>query len=207
MKTKGFAAIETILIVIIIGALVAVGYFVYQRQNSDTTDDSYTYGSTASESEESTEISEITITNVDVTGIIFKDDVSKLPEIAPESFKDFLTSTLPSKENFDSSQCQSSFSVSKISSVNILGGVGDVAVKPDGTVDTESNNCGAGGYVIWGINSDGNWAKGTGGHDSPECATLEDPKIYSEFAEECFTDVSTGAKIQNPNGSINDANL
>lgn len=43
-NTKGFALVEALLIFVIIGALAGVGWYVYQRQNTDEGDDSYTYG-------------------------------------------------------------------------------------------------------------------------------------------------------------------
>lgn len=43
-NTRGFALIEALLIFVIVGALAGVGWYVYQRQNTDDSDDSYTYG-------------------------------------------------------------------------------------------------------------------------------------------------------------------
>ncbi len=64
-NTKGFALVEALLIFVIIGALAGVGWYVYQRQNTDEADDSYTYGSsTPTETEESEEtLTEITSQN------------------------------------------------------------------------------------------------------------------------------------------------
>lgn len=56
---KGFALIEGLLIILIIGALSGVGWYVYKNQSTETATDDYTYGENSTTETEKAEESKI----------------------------------------------------------------------------------------------------------------------------------------------------
>jgi hypothetical protein len=113
----------------------------------------------------------------------------------PASFATYLDQKLKTNKP-DSNNCIVSYSITRVSNVNIMGGVQTV----DANTNRPSNSCGGGATVVWYLMS-GNWYE-IGLQAQPECSQLSKTTIYSEFVTTCFDPNAPNQESKNPNGSI-----
>ena len=189
---QGFGILEAVIIVMIVALLLLAGWFVLNKQKSDT--DSQT-GST---NNNVTQTDPTTIYDVDIT-LQTEADLDKLPDYTPASFKTYLAEILRNNsyaynEN-EGVDTIVEYRISKISQVNIAGG--------RAVVDKDGNGYPGGAPVIWVLTPSGAWDEES--LNGPVCTSKNGGKIYEEFAAECYTEY--GATDQsswgkNPHGSI-----
>lgn len=200
---KGFSVIEILLVIVVVGLIGTVGWLVYDRQNDsqDTTDTSNSQ-TNPENSEESQDTAEDTSSKVDTTihevdiKLQTTDDISKLPEYTPESFKAYMLDILKDNKfyfnNIDGVNTITQYQISKISQVNIVGG--------QVPVDKDGEGHAGGAPAIWVLTPSGTWDRET--LNGPVCKSENGGLIYEEFVPECFTDPNTDSWTKNPNGSI-----
>lgn len=193
---KGFSAVEALVIVLIVALLGFAGWFVWHSKQKDTpvSKSTTSQNSAAKKQAASTTPAKIdtTITTVDLA-FRTEADLSKLPSVAPASFKAYLSEKL--KANVaDTSGCIEVFTISKISSVNIAGG-GHSESKSG-----EDTSCMGGAPRVWVLTPGGTWDDET--LNGPVCKSKNGGLVYEEFAAKCYTDKNTDSYVDNPNGSI-----
>lgn len=194
---KGFSVVEALLILVAIGLIGFVGWYVWNASKSNSTSDSQTNNT------QQTTKSKYTVKNVDVK-IFTKNDLAKIPASAPAGFVEAFSKVAESqisKPNQDG--CYAMYYIEKISDINVLAGKG-LYEKKNGAVVDNSSICGGGARSIWAI-SNGKWVEVAGGNDDIPCSEITSPKVYSEFAKECY-DAAKQHVIPNPNGSITSVN-
>lgn len=198
---KGFGTIELLIIVVLIGLLAGAGWFVYNRQKnkSDTKVTTTTQlnqkttAQTNTESETTPKKIDTTIHTVDIK-LQTAADITKLPEYTPASFKTFMLDILKKNkyENNGDIDVITQYSISKISQVNITGGIVPV--------DKNGNGQPGGAPVIWVLTPAEMWEEET--LNGPACKSKNGGLIYEEFVKECFTNPNADTWVKNPNGSI-----
>lgn len=195
---KGFSILEIILIIVVFSLVAGIGWFVWQRQQSDDN-----VSTTQQSTETVTPTSrgyEVTDINVDIVEV---SDFDKLPTETPKGFVEALKEKFK-KDNSDSSrECSTVFTVEKISEINVKASKGWVEIK-DGKIVKDSQVCGGGTYSIWAFDN-GQWIERIAGNELPDCKRLAAPVIYSEFIEQCYGQGGALTVLANPNGSIADA--
>ncbi len=202
---KGFGVLEILLIVIVIGLIVVVGWLFIDRQKAkdggaskttntqQTTQKNTEQKSTQSTNETPKQI-DTAIHEVDIK-LQTEADISKLPSYVPESFRTYMLDTLKNNKP-DKYGCINIYSVSKLSVVNVYGGV------ENGGVQVPTENCpGTGSSAIWAVTPSGTWEQ-IGTQYSFVCNTPGGGKVYKEFSETCRTVDQPIAPVPNPNGSI-----
>jgi hypothetical protein len=120
-------------------------------------------------------------------------DISKLPDYTPSSFKAYMLNLLKNNKSFTNSEGTvliAQYEVSKISQVNISGGVAPV--------DKAGNGYPGGAPAIWVLTPAGTWDEAT--LNGPVCKSKNGGLIYEEFVIQCSN--SAGDLVKNPNGSI-----
>jgi len=201
LNNRGFSPLILLVVVVIIGAILGVGWYVYSTNNkqSDTTNER---PAQTQQTEQSSQNNEITKDNTIVTLngneaiLLFKpQDVNKLPSIAPDSFKQYMKTKLANQKPING--CSVRYEIVKVSQVNISGG--QIGVGADGN---ENDTCGGGAAIFWYI--DGNTWKEYGTQDGIDCKQLDKIKLYSEFVDICVESNDPFKEGQNPNGSLKD---
>lgn len=219
LNKKGFSLAEVLIIVVAVGALAGAGTVVYKNQQNDSKTSSNTQqitnfdecvaaGNPIAESypeqcsaNGQTFVNEVEEKNLenDFITVLPEDervklekpsDVDNLPDVTPESFKSYIRSKLIA--NKPDNGCYSTYSVDRISAVNISGGVGQT--------DKDGEYCG-GATMFWYL-QDKQW-KENPTQSMQSCEEIEQTTIYEEFIEICYS--SNDKIISNPNGSIDDA--
>lgn len=124
--------------------------------------------------------------------IIKQEDVDKLPEKIPQSFKQFLSGMM----SVSYEGCAVTYKIAKFSATNIGGSQGGV----DSQTLQPSDKCnGYGATVTWYL-QDERW-QAIAGQSAPTCDVLAEAKIYSEFQAECI-DSRSKEMAKNPVGSL-----
>lgn len=194
-RQRGFGALEGLLILVIVGLLVFVGWYVWNSKKS--TDKTYNESSSVSgvsTNKASVSKVDINIHDVDIS-LKTASDISKLPSYTPASFKTFLTAKLQSNTP-DSNGCITLFKLSKISQFNISGGQSSA----DSAGNAGTDNCLSGAPVVWVVTPKGTWDEVS--LNGPLCISQNGGKVYQEFTAKCYTDSNAESSITNPNGSI-----
>lgn len=201
---KGFTIVETLLVIIVIGLIIAVGWLFYDRQNQSDADKTADMQQTAQSIEqkstekvyEALKKIDTTIHEVDIS-LKSEADLTKLPEYTPTSFKNYLADNLRNNTSYDNGEAivTPTWKINKISQVNIQGG--------QVPTDKDGNGYVGGAPAIWVITPKGTWDQET--LNGPVCVSKNGGKIYEEFVPICFDKPGTEG-IKNPNGSINTVN-
>ncbi len=206
LNQKGFSVVEIIIVVVVIGLLGAVGWLVYDRQNNKTANSNSTSSQTTqntqqkptSESSDSKNI-DTSIHDVDIK-MQTAADISKLPDYTPASFKAYMLELLKdnkySYNQIDDVNTITQYQVTKISQVNIIGGMVPVDKNGDGHA--------GGAPAIWVLTPKGTWDEET--LNGPVCKSKNGGLIYEEFEKECYAGSNTTTLVKNPNGSITSIN-
>lgn len=187
---KGFGLIEGLLLVIALTLIGGVGYYVYDRQNSNDEEPQTTKVEPVENTDKSLAEEETLPPLVDygIEGVEIakKADVKKLYD-ASDNFKDYLASQV--KENSPAgTDCDATvYTVYKIAEDKFASGA-------SGSV------CGGGGGVIWSKQS-GSWDAVLGYQDTPGCQEVNKFKIPATILKTCmdFGSASGPKEIQNPN--------
>lgn len=199
MKSRGFGAVEGLLIIVL---LAAIGFTVWQvNQVRLTTDQGYKNSQQEQSNLSQDDNSSPLITELDeAISLAEAGDEEKLPATVPASFKDYMQALLTNNEP-DELGCVDAYSVARISAVNIAGGVGDVRS------DTHEigAGCSAGGKAIWYLQA-GEWQL-HGYQALGLCSELAGLPIYEEFLPSCLETPESTTPAANPNGSIDNAEL
>lgn len=216
---KGFAAVEVLLVLLVVGLTGGIGWYVFQRQSSSASQDAQVKvtnfeecvaaGNPVLESspeqcvangqrftnENNSSVGEH-IMDLGDKGVelIQVSDVDKLPDAVPQSFRQYITKKLQQRIPSENG-CIEVYSVKIVSEVNIRGNVG--AADSDGN---SFEGCGGGASMYWYL-TDGGWRE-LAIQMMPSCKQLSETLIYKEFIPECFADESGAEMKENPNGSI-----
>lgn len=196
-KQRGSIAI--IVLVLIIMALVgAVGYLVYDKNKSETSNNSApaptVVDNTNKENDKNINYTIRFINADDIEAaltIASEQDVAKLPTDFPEGARAYLLKSITEASVDNTPDCQSNITVTKYNDVNVAGGIG--------------STCGGGAAAVWSVGQDGVWQE-LYFQDSPTCDDLLAKKIYSEFIDTCYKDKNADDQftedeyIDNPNG-------
>ncbi len=210
MKKLNQTGALDLMLVIALLAVLAVGGFVIWRvyDQKDTTKATTTEQSTQNQADakddnttdekKKVELSAGEIKEVDTISLIKAGDEENLPEYTPDSFvayvKDLLQKNTPNENG-----CVTYYSVSKISSINISGGLSSVSAD----TNKVSSVCGGGAHSIWYLNDDNIWEQ-FGVQATPGCDAISDKNISVEFLEKCYSGTTEDSIIKNPNGSLAD---
>lgn len=205
---KGFTAIEIIVVIVVVAMLGLAVWVLWQNQQSTPGEMSTSQpeenslpqqgtGNTDVTTLEKGEIIEISDGPIELTE---SEDVDRLPAKTPESFKQALAQKLKNNKP-NENNCVTVYTVTKISTVNIAGGVAYV------NADTKkpSRECGSGAGVVWYKTGDSQWDSTVVTQSVLLCSTLKEKKIYKEFVEKC-RDRSKGKIVPNPNGLLESVN-
>jgi Tfp pilus assembly protein PilE len=199
---KGFAVVEILIIVFVIGLLGTIGWFVYDRQN-DSSQTRKTQDSSKTVEEDTdvenpsaaTETKYMTVTKGSYA-LRLTTDVRLLPAGTPESFKTFIKTKL--SDTADQDGCWAQYTIQAVSPVNVLG----IFESVNGADETDPDvKCVGGARLVWALTPKGTWDE-TGGHDHSDCTSKNGGKVYEEFAAECYTDSMGTTVAKNPNGSV-----
>jgi hypothetical protein len=121
-------------------------------------------------------------------------DITLLPEYTPASFRshmqELLSGNISGQGMFDCGTVVLQYQISRISQVNIEGGVVPV--------NEQGETCSGGAPAIWVLTPAGTWDEET--LNGVVCSSKNGGAVYEEFAPECSENGSTFVK--NPNGSI-----
>jgi hypothetical protein len=127
-------------------------------------------------------------------------DIKQLPSYTPKSFISYMQSILAANNyvqgKITCSTIKYQYQISKISQVNIQGGVIPV--------DENGQTCAGGAPNIWVLTPSGTWDQET--LNGPVCTSKNGELIFEEFEPECYTDTNTNSFVKNPNGSITSLN-
>ncbi len=202
-STKGFGVLQIILLVVVVGIVSGVGFYVYtsnkqttetlnnaDKSNSVTTEKYINATGNQPKAVDENVTKSPYIKEVDIT-LQTPDDVSKLPEFTPASFKSYMTDVLKNNVFTTNKDYINIYKISLISDVNIRGG--------NTSVDKTSSYIG-GAPAIWVLNPKGSWDEET--LNGPVCKSKNGGLIYEEFVSQCATDSGDQPWIKNPNGSI-----
>lgn len=195
---NGFSAVEIAIIVVIVGLLGGISWFVYSRNSDDATRNSETQAQTSKNNIDQEPVSDEVDTSIYEVDIDMQTaaDISKLPEYTPESFKKYMLDILQENEFYhnevDDVDTITQYQISKISQFNIIGG----RVPVDKNGETRAG----GAPAIWVLTPTGKWDEES--LNGAVCKSENGGLIYEEFVEECFTDPNTDSWVKNPNGSI-----
>lgn len=190
LKQNGNALIATIVVLAIIIAS-AIGFifwnnFVEKNKPVATTTSPQT--TTSSTPKVDTSIHEVNIKIQTTT------DISQLPTYTPASFKSYVQQQLGNNTPSQSAPgCMQQYRISKISQVNIQGGVTSVG-----------DQCIGGTPAIWVLTPAGTWDQES--LNGPVCKSKNDGLIYEEFESQCYTSTESSSFVKNPNGSITSLN-
>jgi len=190
LHQKGFSLVEGLLIVVLIGLIAGVGFYVYRQSQDNNSSKS----DTPRTAQEDSQKKNPNITELDPAIELTKpSDVEKLPDSTPASFIAYLEKEL-SKPPEDG--CIEMISISKVSELNISGGAGAVNAE---TLKADEG-CGGGASVYWYF-QDNKWQE-LGLQFAISCDELAKMKIYEEFLETCVEDFEAEDinEIPNPNG-------
>lgn len=211
---KGFAVIEVLLVLVIVGLIGGLGWYVYQQKDAgneahtpqitsyDTcvaagnpatlseppqcTADGQTFTRAGNTSTSIVDLGELRIT------LTSENDLEKLPDDVPSSFVTYLKGEFRKAAAEDSeTACKMSYSVKRYSNVNIDGSSGPA---------TDTEGCGSGAHTIWYLQDD-QWHQ-VGLQGAWSCAEVAKTTIYREFLETCVDSDSAQSMVSNPNGSI-----
>lgn len=196
---KGFSVVEILIVIVVVGLLGAVGWMVYDRQNSKTKNKETVTTQSNQKSKNDTDTKKIDtpIHEVDIK-MQTAADIDKLPEYTPASFKAYMLDILQKNryyhDNVDDVDTISQYQITKISQVNIVGG--------HVPVDKNGEGHAGGAPAIWVLTPTGAWDKES--LNGPVCTSKNGGKIYEEFVKECYTDYNGTQESweKNPNGSI-----
>lgn len=196
---KGFGVIEILVVIVVVGLIGAAGWVAYDRQSYTGTNNHQSKQANVGQSEGSTEDTnanvDTSIHDVDIK-MQTPEDISKLPDYAPDSFKAYMLNILSDNSfylnNVDGVDTITQYQISKISQVNIVGGLVPV--------DKDGDGHPGGAPAIWVLAPSGNWDREK--LNGPVCKSENGGLIYEEFVPECFTDPKTASWTKNPNGSI-----
>lgn len=198
LGNKGFGVVGILVILVAIGIIGGVGYYVYNNRNGGSTESNSPASTESSTPAGNTKI-DTTIHEVDIT-MQTEADISKLPDYTPASFKAYMLDVLSknkfSHNDIDDVDTIAQYNISKISQVNIAGG--------QAPVDKNGEGHAGGAPIIWVLTPKGTWDEET--LNGPVCKSKNGGLIYEEFAMECSTDPNTESWTKNPNGSITTLN-
>jgi hypothetical protein len=188
---------HVIIIVVLVVALIgALGFVFWQNfiQNDVNTSDNETQ-SKKTNNDQAFDTSVHTISPIMMQS---ETDISKLPDYTPSSFRTYISTLLKQNKppGADCDTAAPAYVVSKISQVNIRGGVGATA--------QGDQNCPGGAPVVWVLTPSGKWDEAS--LNGPMCKSENGGLIYEEFMPECYVESSTGSLVKNPNGSITSLN-
>lgn len=191
---RGIGLVGVLLLILVILIIGGAGWMVYMNR-SNTETNSVVKTSNNKEMNNESNTKDVKIYNYETIEIATVDDVDKLPETVPLSFKEYMKAEVKKAETTNT-YCEVgrkvNFSVNKVSSVNIRGGYG---LAPS---NKEDNRGPCGGKVVWALNSAKSWEMISG--LSAPCTSQTGAKIYKEFLEFCMD--KDGKTIENTNGSI-----
>jgi len=200
-NNKGFTPLFLILCVLIVGALIGVGWYVYRSStstssnNRDSEIQSPSISQTPPAQNTKKDNTVISLNDDQVISLFNPEDVSKLPNIVPESFKAYMKVKLRNQK--PSNGCSVKYEISKVSQVNLYGG--QLGTGADGR---DNVSCGGGAAMFWYVNKDGSWDEIVTQNEI-SCDTLQKRPIYAEFVETCLLE-NAAVQNPNPNGSIKD---
>lgn len=190
LHQKGFSLVEGLLIVVLIGLIAGVGFYVYRQSQDNNSSKS----DTPRTAQEDSQKKNPNITELDPAIELTKpSDVEKLPDSTPDSFIAYLEKEL-SKPPEDG--CIEMISISKVSELNLSGSVGSANAE---TLEP-SEGCFGGASATWYLQGD-KWQLLA--MQAPiSCDELAKMKIYEEFLETCVEDFEAEDinAIPNPNG-------
>lgn len=193
-------SVHVVIIVILVAAVLgALGYALWNSyfasQNSQPVAQVVEPEHENVDDAQESDAIDTTIYEVDLT-LESESDLTKLPSYAPDSFREYLRTLLkdnkPVKSNIDGCTVIAAYQITKISQVNIQGGV----VPKD--IDS-GDTCAGGAPAVWVLTPSGSWDEE--GLNGPPCVSKNGGLIYSEFAPVCYSDADREG-INNPNGSI-----
>ena len=186
-----------IIIIFILTIIATLGYVVWNNYLAPK-DSQPTTQATGSESismPQGGDTIDTTIHEVNIT-LESEIDVDKLPGYTPSSFKAHMKAVLkdndPVESNIDECTVIATYQVTKISQVNIQGGVVPMDVN-------KRYSCAGGAPVLWVLTRSASWDDET--LNGPPCVSKNGGLVYEEFATVCYTDTDRFG-INNPNGSI-----
>lgn len=198
---KGFGAVVVILLILVIGLVVAVGWLVFDRQkNKQASMPTDTQQATQQTTEPKPSVSPtVTKKQVDTTihevniSLKAEADLAKLPDYTPVSFKNYLSEKLRNNKSLDNGEAivTPTWKISKISQVNIQGG--------QVPTDANGNSYPGGAPAVWVLTPAGSWDEES--LNAPVCVSKNSGKIYEEFVSVCYP-----GGTKNPNGSIKTIN-
>lgn len=213
---KGFSVGHVLLIILVIGLVSGVGYYVYQEQNQTQISnfeeckaagnpimESYpeqcnANGRTFTKDIDTSEPA--VITNLADKAVYLRQpqDVDKLPSTTPASFKAYAKEELADNKP-DNNECVEIWVIEKVSELNISGSKG--AAFADGT---SSDKCIGGAPAFW--YAAGQTWQVYSSQVRETCAVIERTNVYAEFIPDCYKSADDMDTVQqNPNGSITDA--
>ena len=196
-NNKGFTLVEVLLLIVVLILVGGLGYLGYKQVNKKSKTSTTT--TTQKSAVQNTKANATTTTKLDTTvhevdiKLQTEADISKLPDYTPSSFKAYMLDLLKNWKPFTNSEGvveTVQYSVSKISQVNISGGMVPV--------DKAGNGYPGGAPAIWVLTPAGTWDKE--GLNGPVCKSKNGGLIYEEFVKQCSN--SSGDLVNNPNGSI-----
>lgn len=206
LNQKGFGLAEGFSILIVSIIVIGTGFFVYAKVKNEETskpsgDKTQVLKKENKDEKQATAPNQTLGTTIMDVDLKFSSeaDITKLPDRTPDSFKTFLLSKLKN-DQVDSDGCKPVYTITKISAVNIKGGISRTVASSSGNKD----NCITGGAPnLWVLAPNGNWEEVS--LNGPFCKSKSGGIVYEEFAPECATSDKSFSYVKNPNGSI--ANL
>lgn len=207
-QQKGFTVLEVVLVILILAAVGFAGWVLWQSQQSteevspsQSKKDGLPQEDTGSTDDTTLEKGEIIDLGRDGVQLTGNGDIDKLPAKTPESFREHISRRL--KDNTpDDNNCIDAYAITKISTVNIEGGVSRV------NADTKKSGrkCGKGVGMVWYRTGDGQWDSLVATQSVLLCSTLEEKAIYKEFVEVCMPEDKDKSIVPNPNGLLKNVN-
>lgn len=208
-KQKGFTALETILILVLIGVIGFVGWTVYQSNQEDEQPEEPAASEQVEEEPNETASflpGELLELNPPVR-LSTTQDVENLPEQTPTSFKDYMRGVL---SDFDTTfeapasdvECEQYIEVNLISTINA-----GAQFRAEEAGTNQAGQCAiGGGQMIYYLADEQTeqWDNLGIAHAPPTCEQLVEKEIYEEFIDTCLENAgdSPSNAVSNPNGSI-----
>lgn len=221
---KGFSLVEVLLVVVVVGLIGGIGWYVYQQRKTDEPKqqaaaitnfdecvaagnpvmesypeqchaDGQTFADTKDGPEESKNVT--FVSGEQGIRIFAEGDVDKLPDQTPDSFKEYMKQKARNPKFYEGG-CRDAWTVIKVSKLNVYGGLGGADKN-----GVSGEGCGGGAAMFWYL-QDGVW-KEYATQMATMCNELAKMKIYAEFIPVCYSSTTMDDQRPNPNGSIDNA--
>lgn len=198
-RSQGFAH-AFLVIGLVVALLGALGFIFWQNFIHKESVTTGTETQVVQKEDKNTNKDQTIDTSIYVVDIMMQSevDINKLPDYTPLSFKNYIANILKQNKTpgTDCDNATPAYKISKISQVNIRGGMG--------MLTQDSQGCPGGAPVVWVLTPSGTWDEAS--LNGPMCKSENGGLIYEEFMPECYVDSNASSLVKNPNGSITSLN-